>query len=126
MEKRIKEVRKTLKLTQVEFAETLGITNASISKIEAGINTPSEQTIKSICREFNVSYLWLTTGAGEMFEELSEEAELHAMIDRVLAGQNPRVRAIFKGLTDFSEEDWAHLEGLLDRLLKDQDTKKEG
>lgn len=126
MKDRIKAVRKALNMTQEDFGAKLGVVKSGISRIESGYYEATEQTVKSICREFGVSYLWLTTGAGEMFEQLSEEAEFYAMIDRVLAGQNPRVRAIFKGLTDFSEEDWAHLEALLDKLLAAQETKKEG
>lgn len=115
--KRIKEIRLKLGLTQAQFAENLGVTNATISRLEAGERSISEATVKSICREFGVSYLWLTTGSGEMFEELGEEAALYEMVDRVLAGQNPRVRSIFKSLADFTPEDWAHVERLLDKLL---------
>ena len=67
---RVKEIRKALGLSQEAFGERIGISDPAVSKIEKGINIPSEQTIKSICREFNVDYFWLTEAIGnEMFIE---------------------------------------------------------
>lgn len=68
MNERIKRLRTTLGLSQEAFGEKIGITRASISNMEKGTRNPSDQTIKSICREFNVDYFWLTEGIGdEMF-----------------------------------------------------------
>ena len=61
MNERIKELRKVLKLSQESFGKQLGVTGAGISKIESGERNLTEQMLKSICREFNVDYLWLTT-----------------------------------------------------------------
>ena len=72
MNERIKLLRKTLGLNQKDFGDKLGITDASVSRIEKGERNPSEQTIKSICREFNVNYAWLLEGKGEMFSALPE------------------------------------------------------
>lgn len=117
MKNRIKELRKELGVTQEDFANRIGINGSAISLYESGRRGVSESIVKAICREYGVSYLWLTTGEGPMFEELGEEAALYEMVDRVLAGQNPRVRSIFKSLADFTPEDWAHVERLLDKLL---------
>lgn len=62
----------------------MGITKASVSRLERGDRNPSDQTVKSICREFNVNYAWLLEGKGDMFsalpetllDELAEEYEL--------------------------------------------------
>lgn len=72
MNDRIKELRKTLGLSQESFGEKIGITKSSVSGFENGSRNPSEQTIKSICREYNVDYFWLTEGTGEMFTNLPE------------------------------------------------------
>lgn len=72
MNERLKSLRKTLQLSQEEFGKRLGVTNAAISKLEAGINQITEQMIRAICHEFNVDYIWLTTGEGEMFYTTSE------------------------------------------------------
>lgn len=64
---RIKKLRKSLELTQQEFASRIGMKRNSIALIENGRNT-SEQTIFAICREFNVNEEWLRAGSGEMFK----------------------------------------------------------
>ena len=73
MNDRIKKLRKTLDLTQQEFAEKLGIKRNTIAQYEIGRNIPIDAVIKSICREFGVSEKWLRDGSGEMFEEIPEE-----------------------------------------------------
>lgn len=72
MHERIKQLRKTLDLTQKDFGERIGIKQNSIALIEGGRNT-SDQTIFAICREFNVNESWLRTGEGNMFIEVPEE-----------------------------------------------------
>ena len=72
MNERIKLLRNTLGLSQEAFGEKIGVTKASVSRLEKGERNPSEQTIKSICREFNVNYAWLLEGKGEMFSALPE------------------------------------------------------
>lgn len=69
---RIAEIRKTLGLSMRAFAGKIGISSASINYLEKGINNPSEQTIKLICKEFNVDYFWLIEGKGEMFTAIPE------------------------------------------------------
>lgn len=64
---RIKVLRNELNLTQTEFADRLGLSQNAIARYESGDRNPGGQTIKSICREFNVNVLWLENGEGEMF-----------------------------------------------------------
>lgn len=65
---RIYTLRKTLNLSMEKFGNKLSISKSSISGFEKGTTKPSEQTLKFMCKEFNVNYLWLTEGIGEMFE----------------------------------------------------------
>lgn len=64
---RIKILRKTLKLNQTDFGRKIGLAANTIANYEIGRRAVSEQTIKSICREFNVSHYWLVDGEGDMF-----------------------------------------------------------
>lgn len=63
---RIKKVRKKLNLTQREFAESLGITQANISAIENNTYNPSIPMVKLICLKYKVSETWLLEGKGNM------------------------------------------------------------
>lgn len=74
MKDRIKELRKAMNLTQQNAADRLGVKRNTVAQWETGINNISEQTIKAICREFNVDETWLRTGRGNMFVETPETA----------------------------------------------------
>lgn len=67
---RVKEIRKSLKLTLEEFGGKVGVTKQTVSRIENGINNLTDQMLKSICREYNVNYDYLMYGEGEMFSDL--------------------------------------------------------
>lgn len=64
---RLKQLRKTLKINQTNFAKQLGITQTAYSMIENGINPLSDRHIKVICSVYHVNEDWLRTGTGEMF-----------------------------------------------------------
>lgn len=102
MYKRIKEIRKTLKLNQSEFAEKIGLSQSSLGMIEVGKRNFSEKHIKLICTTFNVSEKWLKTGEGNMFSSTPYERQL---------------LNIFDGLTVASQE---YLLSIADGLLKNE------
>ena len=63
---RLKEVRKSLGLSQEAFGNRIGVGKAAISSIETGKNSFTDHMRKSICREYNINEDWLKTGKGEM------------------------------------------------------------
>lgn len=65
--KRIKYLRKTLNLTQAEFANKIGLKQASIGLYENNNRNILDRTIRDICREFNVNEKWLREGIGDIF-----------------------------------------------------------
>lgn len=109
---RVKLIRKDLNLTMEKFGQRLGITKVAISLIESGKNSLTEQNIKSICREFNVDYIWLTTGEGEMFAESDDN--LIETIDRIMIGENEFHKKILKFVALMDDEDLVALEHLID------------
>ena len=64
---RIRKARRTLDLTQAEFASRIKSTQNTVTRYETGDRTPSASVITLICREFDVNEKWLRTGEGEMF-----------------------------------------------------------
>lgn len=89
---RIKELRKVLNLSQDSFGKRLGVTGTSISRIEKGERSLTEQMALAICREFRVDYYWLTTGSGNMFtgtpetviDEIAEDYGLDDIDKKIL------------------------------------------
>lgn len=67
MSSRFLHLRKTLKLTQKQFATHLCVSNALISAIELGTKTPSEILMELLVYKFKVNKDWLFHGTGEMF-----------------------------------------------------------
>ncbi len=53
--KKIKEIRKSSKMTQEIFSEAIGIEPSSLSNIENGKSFPSMGTVLKIMEKFNVS-----------------------------------------------------------------------
>lgn len=109
---RIREVRKTLGLTLEKFGEKIGMKKNSVSQIENGKNSVTEQVIKSICREFNVDYIWLTTGDGEMFVDTDDD--FIERIDRIMVGEDDARKNLFKALLEASDEDIAAFQRIID------------
>lgn len=111
---RIREVRKFLKLTMEQFGDKIGFTKSTISNIENGNRNATEHMIKSICREFSVDYMWLTTGEGEMF--INTDDDFYAKIDQIMAGQDESRKNLFKMMLDMSDEDIYALERILKKV----------
>lgn len=70
--KAIKELRKQKEMSQIEFAEKIGISTTSLSQIESGIKKPSSKTLKAISTSLNVSEPMLYLLATEK-EDIPEE-----------------------------------------------------
>lgn len=64
---RVREVRKSLRLTLEKFGDRIGLKKNSLSQIENGKNELTEGNALAICREFNVNEKWLKDGDGSMF-----------------------------------------------------------
>lgn len=71
---RIKLLRNHLKIKQKEFSDAIRISQPALSQIENGQGV-SIETLISISNTYNVNYLWLMEGKGDMFlgKELSND-----------------------------------------------------
>ena len=118
---RIKILRNALNLTQAEFGRKLGIARNTIASYEIGRREPMEQTIKSICREYGVEYIWLTQGVGEMFSS-GDDAVLD-LIDQVMSGESDFAKKVFAGFARFDLKDWQDLQRLVDKLTAEAPTE---
>ena len=116
---RVKELIKTLSLTLEKFGEKIGMKKNSVSQIENGKNSVTEQVVKSICREFNVDYIWLTTGDGEMFVDTDDD--FIERIDRIMAGEDDARKNLFKALLEASDEDIAAFQRIIDLFASKKD-----
>lgn len=98
MKDRIRKIRKELDLTQQEFADKIGMKQNTIATYEMGRTNPSDQCIRSICREFGVNEDWLRTGEGEMFEQLTDQEKLMKYTALLLKGKDSAVVSAIQAL----------------------------
>ena len=120
---RIREVRNALGLTLEKFGDRLGVTKVAISNIEKGNRNLTEQMTKAICREFNVDYMWLTTGDGEMF--IDNDDDFIERIDRIMTGEDEARKNLFKFMLELSDDDIAALDRLMKKAIKFTQNNKE-
>lgn len=84
MNDRIRELRKTLELSQREFAQKIGLKQNAISYMEKSGATVTEQNVKAICSQFSVNESWLRTGSGKMFlENEKKQREFFDIFDQL-------------------------------------------
>lgn len=115
MNERIKELRKTLGLTLEEFGARIGMGKSSVSKIEKGLNGTTDQTIRSICREFKVSEDWLRTGEGDMFDQEQPSILARLSSEYKLTAREQSVVAAF---LELDEADRAAIMRYVDKLVE--------
>jgi len=65
---RLHAIRKDKNLSQEEFGGRIGVSRSAICNYESGARPISNQVILAVCREFEVSDLWLRYGTGEPYE----------------------------------------------------------
>jgi len=96
---KLKEIRKMLQLNQSEFAESLDISQAALSYLEAGETTMSLSVFKNLIQIFNVNpYAFLTDSKNE---PLFLKARKGNMIEQELKS---KLAAVRKGLEKISGE----------------------
>lgn len=120
MKDRIKQIRKALNLTQVEFGNRLGVKGNTITNYETGLRSPSNSVILSICKEFNVNEEWLRTGEGEMFT-LQEDEEAAYVSELLEDTENPLydlIKAIMKTYSQTGEKEKAIIKAFAKDLHK--------
>jgi len=65
--KRIRQLRQTLNMSQVEFAKSIYISNGYIAELECDHRRVNDRIIHLISLTFGANERWLKFGEGEMF-----------------------------------------------------------
>jgi transcriptional regulator with XRE-family HTH domain len=117
MKTRIKELRKSKNLTQVEFGEKIGVKGNTVTNYETGLRNPTDAVVLSICREFGVNEEWLRTGKGEMFSKKKKEDEISYFFSSVTKlDENDFKKRLVSALAKLDQKGWDSLEKLVDDI----------
>lgn len=119
MNERLKELRKSLNLTQQAFADRIGIARGNIGAYEVGKNAPSDAVISLICKEFNVNEEWMRYGTGDMFAHLNRQQKIAQFSADLFRSEEESFKSrLIMALAELDEEDWVVLERIAKKIAK--------
>ena len=107
---RLKELRKTLKLSQTKFGEGIGVGLGVIRNLEDGITEPSTALVDLMSKVYNVDVVWLETGDGEMFRKMTRREKIAVFVSEALADESDSFRSdLILTLSALSDDGWRKL-----------------
>lgn len=112
--------KEELHMSRREFGERLGVSESVIVNIEYNrLQRPDqkEPLYKLICKEFNISYIWLTEGIEPMHSELNSDSM--AQIDDIMTGENEFAKNLFREFAKLDDSEWKVLEKLIKKIAKE-------
>lgn len=130
MNERLKKLRKTLDLTQQEFADKVGTPRDNIGGYETGRRKPSDAVISLICKtnfppKGKVNENWLRTGEGgddNMFVEASRDEQISDFVGKLLESEEDSFKKRFISmLAALDESDWESLKKMVELLQEKRD-----
>lgn len=122
MKERIKELRKSLGITQQEFADKLGLKRNTIATYEIGKAVPSDRVVSDLCNKYNVNEEWLRTGEGEMFVSLNRTQQIAQLTADLFKGEKDSFKErLLLALAKLDEVEWKVLEKIACDLTKEKD-----
>ena len=116
MKDRIKQIRKSLNLSQAEFGSRVKLSQNYIWMIEKGDRIPADRTISDICREFGVNEVWLRTGEGEPFQKETRQEQIMRFAAQTVKGSDEFRNAFVSMLAKMDADDWNALAKIFDKL----------
>ena len=127
MNERLRELRKSMNLTQQEFADKIGITRNTLASYETGKSNPGDAAVSLICSKLNVDETWLRTGEGEMFRKRTDNEVLTEFAaDLVFEADDSFKKAIITTFAKMDDETWDLFEKWARKFLEQfKETKKE-
>ena len=105
-------------LTKTAFAEKINVSQSFISRLVSGEKVPSDRTIADICREFNISELWLRTGEGEPHIQRDEDEEFLEVTEQIHMSEDDLIKRIIKAYWFMEDDEKAAIRKLIDGFTK--------
>lgn len=120
---RIKLVRKeaTHKMTQEDFARSLGLTRDQLVTYELDRVKPQRSVLMLISQQYSIRLEWLETGEEPMRLPPNEDDEI---VDEVLAGSNEFVKAVIRGIAK-TPGGWEMMREVFNAIQAELDKQKE-
>ncbi len=123
MNERLKEIRISQGLTQKQMSEKIGVTEATVSRMESGKSAITEQTVKSLCREFNINKDWLLNGEGEMNIISKQDEKIAEVLMEIHASGNEKLKNVVEKMLELDEKYIDIILSLVDTVIADKKRK---
>ncbi|MBQ2990606.1 MAG: helix-turn-helix transcriptional regulator [Clostridia bacterium] len=125
---RIKKVRTDLtpKMSQEEFAASLGKTRTAYVMYEVDRVVPDKTFLKLLCSEYEVSMRWLETGEGDPYIKRDDSYSLVEEIRDITKNEHPLMAAVMASLAEMPPEWWDEWSKRLHEEADRVNKKKEG
>mgnify|MGYP002522722666 FL=1 len=114
---RLRELRKSTGLSQTDFALKLGCGRGSIKNLEEGKTDMTPAFADLICRTYGCDRIWLETGEGEMFREMSVDEQIADFVGGILSDRGDQFqKKVIQILSSLDDEGWKALNDFLDAI----------
>lgn len=114
---RLRELRKSVGLSQTKFGEKVGVGLGVIRNLEDGLTSPAPMFLDLICRTYGCDRIWLETGDGEMFQEMSADEQIADFVGGILSDRGDQFqKKVIQILSSLDDEGWKALNDFLEAL----------
>ena len=120
LENRVKHLRKVLNLSQKDFGDVLGLRPNTISSIETGKNTLTEQNKKMHCGAFQINENRLQNGTGEMYRKPPEIDELTRVVNEIVKSEDVFAKRFLIAYWNLSKENRTVISDFIDKLANNK------
>lgn len=117
MNNRVRELRKSLRLTQAEFAKMINISRSNLGAIENGRVNLTRRVINDICKTFSVSENWLIKGEGKTFEVIDDNEQFNKVLGEWLIDCDPVTKETVLSLSKLSRDEFEFVSKILKNLV---------
>ena len=116
---RIKEIRKSEKLSQSAFGEKLGFSKDVIGNIEYNRVEPKPLFINYLCEVFNINKNWILTGEGDKYVFKEEDEALASALAEISLSDNEQLKSIVEKLLNLDDKYIDLIDKLIDGLISE-------
>ena len=113
---RLKKVRTSVvpKISQTEFAISIGSTRPAYVAYELDKVVPNDSVLELISIKYKCNFLWLKTGEGPEKLDVTDDE----LVEEIMTGSNEYAKSIMKAFARLGDEEWAMLKKVMDKLLE--------
>lgn len=123
---RLKEIRKALRLTQIDFANIINTSNGHVSDMEKDRKNITDTTIDLLKLKCNVNENWLRTGEGgeeNMFIKPSPTNLAYNHFGYLMGNASPQKKAVLSALIEmvyqYPDDKWDYVFNQFENCLEE-------